>query len=458
VFACLVAVVWPVVFGVRPKRGILATGLLALWILQLQLEGYRWQMLPLYAIALGLAVGDVIFIDRRLKWTNRVSRGVFGSGGVLLAAALPLILPVPLMPAPTGSMPVGTVSFELIDRERDEIYGDVPGGPRTFMVQVWYPAADTVGLTTDVWTDNFDVVAPAAARRLGLPSWFLSHTRYTHANSYRTAPLGGGTFPVIIYSHGWSGFRSVAVTQMEALASNGYVVIAPDHTYGAVATMLANGEVIERDPDALPPVGAVGEDARLRAAATLIDTFAGDVVTVLDELEKGGVGRFADFADSLDLDRIGVFGHSAGGGAAIQVCLTDDRCDAVLAFDPWVEPLPDRVLRESMARPALYMRSDDWRGSRNDAMLRGVAGRASAVTYWLGVEGASHNDFTIAPLLTSFGSRFGFTGSLPAGRVLSIIDNYLVGFFDLFLLETGSAALDSVAFPSVSLERIQPRS
>ena len=86
-FVALVGVAWPVVFGVRPRRGIVAVALLGTFVTHLQVEGFRWQMIPLYLTAVGLSVGDVIFIDRHLKWSNRLARGVFGSAGVLAAAA-----------------------------------------------------------------------------------------------------------------------------------------------------------------------------------------------------------------------------------------------------------------------------------------------------------------------------------------------------------------------------------
>lgn len=454
-FAAVVAVLWPVVFGVRPRRGIVAAILIAAFIAHLQVEGFRWQMIPLYGVTLGLAVGDVLFIDRGLKWSNRVSRGLFGTSGLVLALALPFLLPVPALPRPSGGLAVGTLSLEIVDREREMAYGADPEEARRFMVQVWYPALPTTGVENAPWSLDWDVVAPAMSRRLGFPSWFLSHTKYTTSHSAESAPVAPGTYPVVIYSHGWTGFRSIAVNQMETLASNGYVVIAPDHTYGAVVTRFPDGELIRYSPDALPPAEAVGGDAHLRAGEQLIAVFAADLVSVLDELEAGVDGRFANFASSLDLSRIGLFGHSAGGGAAVQVCLFDERCAAVLGFDPWVEPFPARVLRERATRPALFMRSDGWRGTQNDALLRGMAGRGDSVTYWLGVEGAGHNDFVVTPFLSPIAGQLGLKGPIGAGRIVSIIDNYLVGFFDVFLLETGAAALDTVTFPAVTLETIR---
>lgn len=452
-FASIFAVAWPAVFGVRPRRGIVFFGLTAGIVVQLQLEGYRWQMIPLYVVAAGLAVGDILFIDREIAWANRIARGLFGVAGVLLAAALAVILPVPELPVPSGPESIGTVTVELIDRERQEMYGERPGGPRKFVAQVWYPAQADEEVELLPWHQDWDVVAPAMSRRLGFPSWFLDHTRYTSSHASPSLLPVDGNFPVVIYSHGWTGFRAIAVNQIESLVSSGYIVIAPDHTYGAVATRV-DGEVVEYDPAALPDEREVTESEYQAASEELVATFAGDIVTVLDELDRGDFGRFAGIIESADTTRVGVFGHSTGGGAAVRVCLQDERCDAVLGQDPWVEPLPDEVIRQSATRPSLFMRSDDWRNTENDAVLRGIAGRSESVTYWLGVEGAGHNDFLVTPLVSPIAAQLGLKGPIPAGRVIPIVENYVLGFFDVFLLGTGPAALDSVSFEEVTVEVI----
>lgn len=413
-------------------------------------------MIPLYVVAFGLAVGDIVFIDRRLEWKNRLARGVFGVAGLVLAAALPVALPVPELPMPPGPQTIGTITVEVVDTEREEIYGENPGGPRRFVAQVFYPAQRVEGVDPVPWSEEWEVVAPALSELLGFPTWFLNHTRYVRTHSYPSLPMAEGSFPVVIYSHGWTGFRTVALNQMETLASNGYIVIAIDHTYGSAATKLGD-EVVPWDPAALPDREEVGDRAYFEAAAKLIDTFTRDIITVLDALDQRDAGPLAALAGRADVGRIGVYGHSAGGGAAIAACLLDERCSAVLGMDPWVEPLPERILKISATRPALYMRSDGWRGTPNDAILRGIAGRSESVTYWLGIDGAGHNDFVVAPLFSPFASALGLKGPIPTGRIIPIIDNYLLGFFDVFLLETGPAALDAVSFDEVSVEVIDPR-
>jgi len=456
VFGAVFSVGWPAVFGVRTRRGIVALVLLTLFVLHWQVEGLRWQMFPLYGTALGLAIGDLIVVERRVDWTSRIARGMFGLAGVGLAAILPLLLPVPELPLPSGPEAIGTVTFDLVDRQREETYGLDPGAPRRLRVQVWYPAESGDKIEPTPWSEDWDVVAPATAKLLGYPGWFLNYTRYTESHAATSLPVAAGTFPIVIYSHGWTGFRTIAVNQIENLVSHGYIVIAPDHTYAAVTTRFEDGDVAPYDPAALPDEEEVGEEAYDEASQNLMEVFVADLVTILNALDQGELGPFGELAASADVTRIGIYGHSTGGGAAVEVCLIDERCDAVLGLDAWVEPIPDRTISTSATRPALFMRSDEWRGTENDAVLRGIAERSENVTYWVGVEGANHNDFTIAPLLSPVTEQLGLTGPIPAGRVIPIVDRYLLGFFDVFLLETGSAALDTASFDEVSVEVIRP--
>ncbi len=456
VYGEVFAVAWPAIFGVRTRRGIVAGLLLVLLVLQLQSEGFRWQMIPIYGAAIGLAIGDVLAVERKLEWFQRISRGVFGLAGLGLAMILPLVLPVPELPVPPGPEAIGTVTIEIADRERQEIYGPSPGGPRVLRTQVWYPAESVDDIEPELWSEDWDVVAPGISELMGFPGWFLDHTRFTSSHSVPSAPIAPGTFPVVLYSHDWTGFRTIAVNQIETLVSNGFMVVAADHTYASVATRFEDGDVVVYDSAALPDPGTTDEETYLEAGTELVGTFTDDLVSVLDALEAGARGPFGALADSADTTRLGVYGIGVGGGAAVSLCIQDERCDAVLGLDPWVLPLSKPVIATTATRPALYARSDEARDTPNDAILRGISERSENTTYWIGVEGATKNDFMATPLLSPFGDRFGWTGPIPAGRVISIVDRYLTGFFDVYLLDTGTAALDTASFPEVSTEVIRP--
>ncbi len=158
------------------------------------------------------------------------------------------------------------MSVELTFPDRLEPYGPQPDTtPRRIMVQVWYPAEADDGAEPGPWTDDFDVIGPAMSRRLGFPGFFLSHTRYSRSHSFEDAPPLSGLFPLVIYSHGWTGFRGIAVNQAESLASHGYIVVAADHTYGAVITRFRDGTIAGFDPVALPDEATVEPEVYRRS-------------------------------------------------------------------------------------------------------------------------------------------------------------------------------------------------
>lgn len=426
-------------------------------VVQLSVEGYRWQMIPLYLAAVGLAVGDVLFLERELKWSRRLVRGVLGVLGLFLLVVLPVLLPVPEIPEPSGPQAIGTMTVPIVDHSRVETYGDPPGGPRQFMAQIWYPAVPDTDQEPVVWSEDWEVVAPAISRNMGFPSWFLGYTRYSLSHARESLPIVDDTFPVVIFSHDWQGVRTIALNQIEELVSNGYIVIAPDHTYVAAATVLEDGEVVYADPNALPDPEDpdVTEDAYQRSASDLVANLAADLTTLLGELEAGHDGAFSAIADETDLDHIGLYGHVAGGGAAIKACVENEMCTAVLGMDPWVEPLTEQDLRENLTKPALYMRSGDTLDTANDALLQGISARGESITYLIGIADAERNDFVMTPLLSPFASQIGLTGDLPTSRITTIVDNYLLGFFDVFLSGTGPAALDAVSFPEVTVSVVE---
>ena len=104
VFAAAFAIYWPVVFGVRPRRGVVALVLAGALFAQLQFEGFRWQMVPVYFGAVALAIGDVFFLERKLDWSDRLLRAFLGTVGLVLTLLAPVVLPVPELPAPGGRL------------------------------------------------------------------------------------------------------------------------------------------------------------------------------------------------------------------------------------------------------------------------------------------------------------------------------------------------------------------
>ncbi len=454
-----VAVMAPVALGERFKKGRISVALLVSAAAQLVIEGFRWQLWPLHVTTLVMAITDWGWQGRKVVGWPRIRRLLFGVPSLFLLWLLPWALPVPEFPRPSGPFAIGTETFVLSDPERLEPYGLAepaegeevePTEPRRLVVQVWYPAVASE-TEPSVWHPDWDEVGPVLAGRLGFPWFFLQTASEVRGHAVEKAPPLEGQFPVIIYSHGWTGFRSIALDQIEMLASEGYMVIAPDHTYGAIATVFPDqGEMIEFDPRALPEKGTVEDFVYDDAAQRLVDTFSDDLSFILDRLDEGVLGELSAHADT---ELIGMFGHSAGGGAVVQTCLQDDRCKAVIGLDAWVEPVRDRVIAKPLLVPSMFMRSAGWIDTPNDARLRGIVERSEAPVTLVGVAGADHNDFVLTPLFSPVAHRLGLKGPVPEEVIVPFLHTYLDAFFDVHLGDLGGVTFDQTPPAGFTVEQ-----
>ncbi|MCB1405313.1 MAG: dienelactone hydrolase, partial [Rhodobacteraceae bacterium] len=111
-----------------------------------------------------------------------------------------------------GAYPVGVAAQVIEDPARFDPYTGITG-PRLLPAEVWYPAnAATVA-----------GVAYHTILRDGLTPVTL------HGRACRDAMPAAGRFPLVVISHGYPGNRYLLAHLAEALASQGYVVVAVDH-------------------------------------------------------------------------------------------------------------------------------------------------------------------------------------------------------------------------------------
>ncbi|MEV3959628.1 hypothetical protein AB0M34_01835 [Nocardia sp. NPDC050193] len=264
------------------------------------------------------------------------------------------------LPAPTGPYPIGSIDLHLVDRSRQDPW--VPGSVRELMITVRYPArADTGPEAPYMAAGVASVVAESDAAKLEVEADRLDYRFPTHATV--GAPAAGGRRPVLLYSPGATLSRSHGTAQMEQLAGDGYVVVAIDHTHEAEAVEFPGGRVERK---ALPA-------PTIDVSKRLITTRVQDTRFVLDELESLAAGGNPDadgrvlptgLGESLDLSRIGMFGHSGGGFTAGEAMTADRRIRAGADLDgsmAYSQSARDfgRVADEGLDRPFLLMSAGD---------------------------------------------------------------------------------------------------
>jgi predicted dienelactone hydrolase len=396
---------------------------------QLTLGGWRWQLAPASLAALLLTV---VLAARASGRQVRLAGTVAAIAliGATVSLALSWALPVRILPAPDGPHAVGTTTVVVEDEQRLERYGPRPGGAREIVVQVWYPAVVPSAAPTAPLIPQAATFTNLGAAELGLPRFALGHLGAIPSNAITDAPAIDGPLPVALLAHGWTGFRTIQSDLAEQLASLGWIVAAADHRYGALITTFPDGRAELFDPEALPEFGSVPDDVYAERSRRLIDTFALDLALVLRMLERHPPEQLAG---RIELTRVAFLGHSTGGGAAIAACAVETRCRAVVGFDPWVEPVDPDVLRRGTDRPLLSLRTQDWAGRPNEAVLQALhdTHRARGMVEGLvGLEGALHRDFTLIGALSPAARLLGFAGDTPDAHTREATIAWTTRFLD----------------------------
>ena len=456
--AVLPVLLWPLLPWRRPRWvDFLPGSAVLLMFIQLLFEGYRWQMLPAYLLVVVLFLLTLPRLRSAAspvkKWSGwAIAGSVLGLLLWLVALALPYLLPVPQLPDVTGPYAIGTQSFHLVDESRDEIYTDDPVDKREIMIQVWYPAEAGAEGETAVYLENLDVMGSVLAERLDLPSFLLDHVNLVEVGAQRDVPLleTDAPYPVLIFSHGLRGFRGQNTSLARELVSHGFVVVTIDHTYANVITVFPDGRVALYNPDVLS-----GNGRPPHTSNTLVTTWADDIGFALDQLAVWNEEEGNAFASRLDLTKAGVFGHSTGGGATVEFCGRDDRCQAAVGLDAWLTPVSQEIVTAGLAQPFLFLRADQWFGDDsgdNFAIAESLPAGLEEIAYLATIAGANHFDFSDLPLFSPLTPQLGLSSTMDSDYVVEMMTSMTTTFFRLALKGEGDNLVDeAMLYPEMSL-------
>jgi len=407
---------------------------------QLLKVGPHWQILPAYA---------ALFLVVCIVWNPHPRRT--SSLIALLADALCLItfatlwvLPMFVLPRPTGDHPVGTTGpISWVDTSRSLAGDATSAGPRReLVVQIWYPAA--VGSR---WGDQ---ARYARRKELSLVHSYLSAIR---TNSILNAPIADhdAPYPVLLFGHRWGGSRTQNTFLAEDLASHGYVVVAVDHPLNAARVQRTDGTVVRSDrADALSNLEATSAPAILAIWGKELGIWLADDEFVLDKLQSNNEVRFSN---RLDMNSVGAFGHSFGGASSTNLLGLDPRVKSAVNLDGWTF----QGLNHRTAEPFLIVNEGVAAIPHSETGVEGALNTADSVAVngslkeYGGlrayVAGAQHLDFTDQTLFSPLRSLT-FTGPIKGERIREITRGLVLGFFDQTLKAKGQIP----TYPEVKVE------
>jgi hypothetical protein len=324
------------------------------------------------------------------------------------------------------------------------------------MISIWYPTKKeyTGKKVPYMHTKSAEItdknIAPSLGAQVGQIDWANFQT-----NAWLDAPVKNklGKRPVILYSPGFGVPRTAATTQVEELVSHGYIVVTMDHTHETDAVEFPDGRV---EVQQLPAQSV----QRTRDAMQVREQ---DIKFVLDQLTILKNGGNPDAAKKklpyglntiLDLSRIGMFGHSAGGINAADVMEDDKRIDAGMNLDGAINAeITESILSSSskgLQRPFLLMGASNTHVA--DLGWKAFWERSTGWKRDLNLPTGAHYSFTdhqlILPYLDSIidvpdAVQKGMIGaSTNPERVATSVRIYITAFFNQHLLDQTQTIFD----------------
>ncbi|MEH2544094.1 dienelactone hydrolase [Bradyrhizobium sp. AZCC 2262] len=436
-------------FGFVPLLCLLAVAL------HLVVEGYRWQMLPIYSVLCACLLYETVpslITDVQAQYfAGLVALCCLGAGIVLSTA-----FPVFQLPPPTGPHAVGTQIRHLVDDKRR--YSADPNSPRELMVQIWYPAAASARGRVAPYRESVTTTLQDARFSL------------VKTHSIIDAPLAGfqTRYPLLLYAPSWNGMRTENTLLAEEFASHGYIVAAIDHPYSSLATAFPDGRVVRTkllDEDFYSSETTFS--GFLKTAEMQIRIRTDDVRLVLDTFEDF---ERADpeglLTHHLDLDHTGIFGFSLGGGVAAQASWLDRRLKACVNMDGL---MAGESLERGTIAPLFFMSEaappspssipDANPSTRRELVLdweQFVQMRKLFTTYggyWLTIPTAKHFNFSDYAFSSPL-RIFNLSGPIVPANAARSISRYALAFFDQHLKRIDQSLLTEKSHaPDLGFER-----
>ncbi|MCM3496967.1 dienelactone hydrolase [Paenibacillus lactis] len=468
--ACLLAFQFVVNPRIRRSALLLTSGAGSIFVvIHLLVEGYRVQLLFLYGftlLMLILSLIDAFKAPAAVQTASRIRRllgRLFIAFGLIATGCFQFVFPVFNVPEPTGELKVGTQVFHFIDSSREETFGTTATGKRELMVQVWYPAQAGTGQYAPFIPDTR--ILSYMAANYGLPGFTFQHLKYVSSHAYSEAEVSSAqtTYPLILANPGFGSSRFLHTSQAENLASHGYIVAVIDHTFNTFATEFPDGRITTSTTNDL---FSPDHDYRTESGNRdkLGKVLTDDVAFVLDQFELIQSGQIPSrFKGKMDLKHVGVFGHSIGGATAYDAAF-DPRITAGINLDGGLYRLRDR---EGLQKPILFIHSEteyerlkmvrddrvytdaelDRMGSTREWMdqvtedkklelkrMRETVGEGGQVLY---IDNAEHLNFTDVQFISPIFKILGITGKISPERASSVINAYMLDFFDMHLKNQG---------------------
>lgn len=246
-------------------------------------------------------------------------------------------------PAFSGSYHVGSKRFVFSDPYRLEPFTKDQVENRKLSVRFYYPTVDPIDFEKNyqklpVISDTSWKYLVGHQQRNGKR---LKYSNYRDAkwDIFLDSPLSHQQteFPVLIFSHGY-GYSAESYSALSAeLASQGYIVVSINHTFGANPSDIGQQKHTWAAPLLKENIGAY------------LPIWSADQIFIIDTINQINNSPDNAFYQKLDLAHLGLLGHSYGGAASYYTASQDPRVKAIMNIDGTIFNAEDIYIEQPFA-------------------------------------------------------------------------------------------------------------
>jgi len=319
-------------------------------IAQIFTVGYKWQYMPIYFLICLYAVKYTFKFSISTKFLKYTSSLIIGIT-YIVSFLIVYYLPIPEFNIEDKKYSVGYEQIHIISDQRTQPKAFVEisnlniNSNRELLVDIYYPSnapTEPVQLFRNASTNWGETVINYLNRtwNINLPTFLFSHLNLSFLDVGMDLEPINKNIPVVVYTHGWSGEKIFATDQLINIASQGYLVVALDHTGLAMFTELPSGTIYN--------TGSTEASTKVFDVMKEMSIDIQDTVRHLDNLNY-----------EINLNDISIIGHSTGGGSAYLYCQTNN-CSSLILQDPFFVPIIEELGSIELNTNSYFIYSQDW--------------------------------------------------------------------------------------------------
>ena len=325
-------------------------------IAQIFTVGYKWQYMPIYFLICLYAVKYTFNFSFSNKLLKIISGLIIGFTFIVSFLVI-YFLPIPEFNIENKKYSVGYEEIYINIETRPqplafvEISNLSENTNRELLVDIYYPSNDKTEpnqLFRNASTNWGETVINYLNRtwNINLPSYIFNHLNLSYLDVGVGLDPINGELPVVIYTHGWSGEKIFATDQLINIASQGYIVIAIDHTGLAMFTELPSGTIFN-------------------TGSTEASTKVFDVMKEMSLDIQNTLNHVENLKYQINFDDVSIIGHSTGGGSAYLYCQSN-KCSTLILQDPFFVPIIEELNNIELNSKTYFIYSQDWYDGNNE--------------------------------------------------------------------------------------------